>query len=421
MQLISIGSDMFSPLAFPAGTLLYDLATSLPPPSHLALSPFEYFREPLLIIGVGDAAQYPQVFLSRALSKGDKSNETNDNGSELSNFVEDLKEKFPRAYLHTLLMFEAEAHNPRFRSGPDITLVPPISSLKTTTMKTIMCDITASLLGEMTTLARSIQALPSVPSPASQTGTAGSTPSWASSDMSTALPSRRNSQTPNTSRPDSPLSGAIKDAHRMSMPVLPSSSGGPLQVEDSRAASPSTQGTRTPPTTFDEIPGVNAANSPDRNSTKTNIAKDAISDRVSIHGFGSGGVGERARNKGRGRISIVIGTLYMCAGQWHDAIRELVEGVTRARAFSDHLWHAKGLENIMVCLLLFAWSGLDFQVWFMFPESRHQINSRRYLKYATPFRIRLQTRGHRNIRLLQAWQTSQPPKEPLAMRQLSKD
>jgi hypothetical protein len=55
----------------------------------------------------------------------------------------------------------------------------------------------------------------------------------------------------------------------------------------------------------------------------------------------------------------------MCAGQWHDAIRELTEGATRARAFSDHLWHGKALENIMICLLLYAWSGMDFQVSFV--------------------------------------------------------
>lgn len=148
----------------------------------------------------------------------------------------------------------------------------------------------------------------------------------------------------------------------MSMPVLPSASGGPLTTEDPRAGSPSTQGTRTPPTTFDEISGVNPPTSPPRNNAASTKKRNASSDRVSIQGFGSGGVGERARNKGLGRVSIVIGSLYMCAGHWHEAMRELVDGATRARAYSDHLWQAKGLENIMVCLILFAWSGMDFQV-----------------------------------------------------------
>jgi hypothetical protein len=359
---------MFSPLAFPNGTLLYDFSTSLPPRSHLSLSPFEQFREPLLIIGIGDASEYPWLNPSRAsdesphVTSGDGQS-LEDGVEEIQGALDDVREQFSRAYLHSLMMFDSEAHAPHPRLPPETIFVPPTSLLKTTTMKTIMCDLTAILLAEMTTLARSIQALPTVASPASQNGAAGSTPSWANSDYPTTQSSRRNSQTPSASRPESPLSGAQRDSHRMSMPVLPSTSGA---GDDSRSASPGAQRAHTPPTTFDEISGVNAANAlhqTNSNSSKpSTAAKDAASDRVSIHGFGSGGVGERARNKGRGRISIVVGTLYMCAGQWNDAIKELTEGATRARAFSDHLWHAKALENIMVCMLLFAWSGMDFQV-----------------------------------------------------------
>jgi hypothetical protein len=350
---------MFSPLAFPNGTLLYDLSTSLPPASHLSLSPFELFREPLLVIGIGDASEYPWLDPSRA-----KEESSQEQGvDEIQAAIGDIREQFSRAYLHSLMLFDAETQVPHPRLPPETIFIPPTSQLKTTTMKTIMCDLTATLLAEMTTLARSIQALPTVSSPASQSGTGGSTPSWANSDHS-AQSSRRNSQMPSVSRPESPLSGAQKDPHRMSMPILPSTSGGPLTVDDPRASS--AQGTRTPPTTFDEISGVNAANALHQVSSNpskpSSATKDSASDRVSIHGFGSGGVGERARNKGRGRVSIVVGTLYMSAGQWHDAVRELTDGATRARAFSDHLWHAKALENIMICMLLFAWSGMDFQV-----------------------------------------------------------
>ncbi|KAH7355939.1 TRAPP II complex [Pyrenochaeta sp. MPI-SDFR-AT-0127] len=363
--------NMFSPLAFPSGMLLYDLSTSIPPASHLSLSPFEQFREPLLVIGLGDASEY--AWLNK--SRGDGGMQTgtfdepaphDDEANELQSAVEDLREQFPRAYLHSLMMFDSAVQTRHPRLPPETLLIPPKSQLKTTTMKTFMCDLTATLLAEMTTLAKSIQALPTVASPASQSGVTDNTPSWASPDLSLSQYPRRNSQAPSASRPESPLPNVQKDLHRMSMPVLPSSSGAPLSMDDPRAASPSTLGTRTPPTTFDEISGINAANAlhqTNSNSPKSNSAtKDAASDRVSIHGFGSGGVGERARNKGRGRISIVIGTLYMCAGQWHEAIRELTEGATRARAFSDHLWHAKALEHIMVCMLLFAWSGMDFQI-----------------------------------------------------------
>lgn len=200
----------------------------------------------------------------------------------------------------------------------------------------------------------------------------------------------------------------------MSMPVLSSNSGGPLSTEDPRTASSSAQGTRTPPTTFDEISGINAANTLHQtnsdSSRPSTATKKTAADRVSIHGFGSGGVGERARNKGRGRIGIVIGTLYMCAGQWVEAVRELTEGATRARALSDHLWHAKALEHIMVCMLLFAWSGMEFQVRSPLAQTLLQLltSSHRYLKSA----IQLVEASHQRIRHLTVPPTSQPQLNP---------
>ncbi|KAF1970206.1 Trs120-domain-containing protein [Bimuria novae-zelandiae CBS 107.79] len=362
--------NMFSPLAFPNGTLLYDLSTSLPPPSNLSLSPFEQFREPLLIIGIADASEYPWLYQARAETDLDgvhaQKSEQNNDETDISSSVQELREQYPKAYLHSLMIFDCAFEQRHSRLPPETLLVPPATQIKMTTMKTIMCDLTSTLLAEMTTLAKSIQVLPTVSSPASQTGTADNVPSWANADPSGSLFSHRNSQTPISSRPESPVSTAQKDLHRMSMPVLPSSSGGSLVTDDPRASSPTAQGAHTPPTTFDEISGINAANTLYRtasNSSKPKSAgRDRSADRVSIHGFGSGGAGERARNKGRGRIGVIIGTLYLCAGQWHEALKELTEAATQARTFSDHLWHAKALENTMVCLLLFAWSGMDFQI-----------------------------------------------------------
>lgn len=359
---------MFSPLAWPNGTLLYDLSTSMPSVSHLSLSPFEQFREPLLVIGLGDASEYAWLHPSRATDQG--STETfedppaeDESASSILFSIDDLREQFPRAYLHRLMMFDSVSQFRHPRLPQEALLVPPKSQLKTTTMKTFMCDLTATLLAEMTTLAKSIQALPTLTSPASQNGMAEATPSWAVSDSMSQF-SRRNSQTPSASRPVTPVGNVQRDAHRASMPILPSSSGSSVSTEDQRTGSISSQGSKTPPTTFDEISGINANNNPQQTTSSPvkTVGATKTADRVSIHGFGSGGVGERARNKGRGRISIVIGTMYMCAGQWVEAIRELTDGATRARSLSDHLWHAKALENIMVCMLLFAWSGMEFQV-----------------------------------------------------------
>ncbi|CAI6329166.1 unnamed protein product [Periconia digitata] len=357
--------NMFSPLAFPSGTLLYDLSTSLPPPSHLTLSPFEQFREPLLVIGIADASEYPWLFRSRA-DDDSSATETDEpeaeDGDQLQSAIEDLRESHPRASLCSIMMFDSPTQSQHPQLPPETLFVPPAGQLKPTTIKTLMCDLTSTLLAELTTLAKSIQALPIIPSPASQAGLADHVPVWAGTDPHN---SRRNSQIPAGSRPESPLPGSQKDLHRMSMPVLPSSSGASSTPGDSGATSPTGGGARTPPTTFDEISGINAANALHRTSSnpqKPNGARDSSADRVSIHGFGSGGVGERARNKARGRVSVIVGTLFMSAGQWNEAIIELSEGAMRARQLSDHLWHAKALEHILVCLLLYAWAGFDFQI-----------------------------------------------------------
>jgi hypothetical protein len=43
-------------------------------------------------------------------------------------------------------------------------------------------------------------------------------------------------------------------------------------------------------------------------------------------------------------------------------LRELVECTSIAKNNLDHLWHAKGLENILISMLMLAWTGLDFQI-----------------------------------------------------------
>lgn len=49
---------MFSPLAFPAGRIIFDIRLSFPPSTHLALSPFELYRQPFVIVAVADGENY---------------------------------------------------------------------------------------------------------------------------------------------------------------------------------------------------------------------------------------------------------------------------------------------------------------------------------------------------------------------------
>lgn len=361
---------MFSPLAFPMGSVIYNLSIALPPSSHLALSPFELFREPLLILGIADSSEYP------SLTSDDGLDDTQQGGGQaagasirvkgLGELLEnhsDLQEQYPRALAHLVLLFDCSIPTRNLPEG--MIAVPPKRLSRTTTMKTLMCDVTSLFLAEMTTYAKSLQALPSIDSPTSSNARGGSNGhlSW---DASTMRSSHRPSLpgSPSSSRSRSP-SVIDRNPHRMSMPapLASAGSGAAGKMDGSRPGSP-TNGTETPPTTFDEISGTEntVAVTHSSKSSAGKSAREPSRDRVPVHGFGSGSLSERARNKGKGRVGLIIGTLYLFAGRWEDAVRELVESASTARANSDHLWHAKALETVTVSLVMLAWAGLDFQV-----------------------------------------------------------
>lgn len=364
-------ADMFSPLAFPTGMIVYDLTTYYPPPSHVALSPFELYREPLVILGVADGAELDHVSYRgtarRSWNNGNGPPKPEYNLRELYQDLEDVRDRYPKALVHQFLLFDYVPKKAAGTVPEGLVVVPPLEDCKRTTMKTIMCDISSLLLAEMTTLAKSLQGLNTIESPSqSQINRQYNGTLWGAGSADEA--SRRNSQFSlpgQDSRSGSPAASADRSHVRMSMPAQfrPTTS-------DSNASSPSGRPT-TPmngvqsdlPTTFDQIvgPPSDQRHVPPRFVTQ-DVLRDTSRDRVSVQGFGSGSVSERSRNKGKGRIGIVIGSLYLNAGRWGDALRELVESTSIAKNNLDHLWHAKGLENILISMLMLAWTGLDFQI-----------------------------------------------------------
>lgn len=360
VRLLKCHVAMFSPLAFPTGSVIYDLSTSFPPPSHLALAPFELYREPLIVLGIADypsiKAQlghklvldvegdnaYPDWAHSQALTQ------------VLSPVLGELQVDFPRALIHEVLIFD---HDSPINKLPDgMIAVPSPEFSKTTTMKTLMCDLTSQLLAEMTTYAKSLQALPMVESPKQ-----GSSPAPLNGHVSGLAAQMGFFAEPYRQPVVEGLQG--RTLSRTSIPVhvaMEPRSGG--FTSENRSTSPS-NGTRTPPTTFDEI-AMGSANPPATNPSIHDNKRPISQDKVSMHGFGAGSFGERERNKGKGRVGIIIGSLYLLAGRWPDAVRELTENAMIARTHNDHIWHAKALDYLIVCLLMYAWAGIDFRVSF---------------------------------------------------------
>lgn len=336
---------MFSPLAFPTGMIIYDLTISVPPISHLELFPFEVFREPLVVIGIADGTELPEPLQASngapVVSSQESSTLKPPTPPGLEDLLTELKlvrEHNPRAQVHQLLIFDYDGLD-KLVSGPeDVTWVPRPEVSKATTIKTVLCDITSLLLGELDEFAKIMQSIPSIESPRAS--------SWG--------PRRGPELRP---RPVDKL------LHRMTMPAqLPSNPNGTLDSHSMSGRSSPASADQDFPTTFDEITRsiqlANRANSLGKPGSASS-SKEHSRDRMSVQGLSAT---DRTKNRIKGRLGVVVGTLFLQAGRWPDALKELVEAATMARASSDYIWHGKALESILLCLLMFGWAGMDFQV-----------------------------------------------------------
>ena len=364
---------MFSPLAFPDGAMFYELVTHQPPASHLALSPFDLYREPLALIAVADGAEISNAAFSERHTSGRTIEENNIRS--LDQELEDLRDRYPKMLAHRVLIFDympSEENQVPIPEG--IMTVPPAEHHKRTTMKTVMCDISALVLAEMTTLAKSFEGWSFIDSPGhTSSGRQANGSSLAGEES--AGPARRNSQyaLPTGTRSSSASGLADRSHVRMSMPPVPSK-GGTFGSGGSTPVRPSTpsgnrSGLSNPPTTFDDIAGVGGVDpgSPEQNTIlgRPDLAegfRTQSQDRISVQGFGPGGLNDRWRTKGKCRVQIVVGSLYLQAGLWSSAVKELSEAAAVAKSINDHVWHGKALELLVIGLTLLGWAGLEFQV-----------------------------------------------------------
>ncbi|CAK7216314.1 hypothetical protein SBRCBS47491_002782 [Sporothrix bragantina] len=375
---------MFSPLAFPDGVIFYDLTTHVPQPSHLALCPFDLYREPLVILALADGAAIKNTtFGSKRQSAAGRSIEER-NIRTLYQELEELRDTYTKVLVHRVLIFDYEASPDAPIPMPDegMATVPPVAQSKRTTMKTVMADVSSLLLAEMNTLARSFDAMSYIESPGQAMGSVFRANSSNGEDSGSSVASRRNSQFALPTQRSSSVGGGMSPAERsqarMSMP-MPFRNGSPFGPGSAgstpgRPGTPvrSASGLSGPATNFDDIGsgggGADSASnlsSPDRATSPADIGdgyRSQSQDRISVQGFGPGGLNERWRNKGKSRVTIVVASLYLQAGRWTDALKELIEGATVSRSINDHLWHGKALELIVVCLLLLSWADIEFQV-----------------------------------------------------------
>ncbi|GAO18336.1 hypothetical protein UVI_02043850 [Ustilaginoidea virens] len=374
---------MFSPLAYPDGAMLYDLITHVPPPSHLALTPFDLYRQPLVLIALADGTELRDaLFSSRRSGSGATAASTVErNIRALHQELEDLRDNYPKALVHHLLIFDYIAPEGGGFAMPEsgIVGVPPLGLCKRTTIKTIMCGISSLLLAEMATLAKSFEAMTTIESPGlypssnylHSTGWGDGGGGGGGGNGNPVTSSRRSSQ---LSMPQQRLSrsSSVPDAvdkvqSRTSTPPTVSRSSSNAATTGRPSTPPQSEPSTRPMSPEGGQGGSSTAPStpeqkPQRVASDLDRTRDAGRDRVSVHGFGSGGANDRWRLRGKGRASVVIGSMYLQAGRWSDSLKELSEGATAARSLNDHVWHGKALELILINLLLLGWSKLEFQI-----------------------------------------------------------
>jgi hypothetical protein len=307
------GSESFSPQAFPSGRLLFSFSTSDRPNSTVDSFPFELNREPQVVLVLADGDT-----LAHDSDHQHEGNHLGGGVAELTNLqsllvrLDDLKLHYRRAIVHRLLVFDMTGQSQEDRG---VIFVPPPGNSRMASMRTVMCDIGALFLDGLHDLANALQDLPTIESP--------------SVVASEAL---RNAASDSTA----------KARQRMSMPL----SGSPNAAQGRTSNGLSHTGA-TPPTSSANSEMPSRDQSRDRFSIANSAASGPSMQRLAAH---------------KGRALVVKGAMYLEAGRWPDALKTLSEGVAVAQANIDYLWHARGLEQLLVCMLLLIWAEIPFEI-----------------------------------------------------------
>ena len=203
---------LLSPKAFPKGSILYNYSASLPNPQQEHLSPFELFREPLLVLGVVD-----------------KQGGQDDGGEEeLEPASVYLRERHPRVVHRQLLILE-DAESSSSPVADNAIRISNAAKPGDEALRDAVCQISARFLKELSTYTRAMQASPSVQTPGQ---TARSL-------------QRTTSQRDHEKRPSSGRSTPTKSAE----PTTPTDNSGGVKLPPADRGSPATS--------FDQITSAN--------------------------------------------------------------------------------------------------------------------------------------------------------------------
>lgn len=326
---------------------MYSFSLSESSASSVEYFPFELNREAQVILYLADGSDVIERDSQATFPLEGEDHERSSNGSQdeskdtwtLNLLDDEIRANRPqhrRAILHQLLVFDSNINAELASISADVLLVPAPEKSRGTTMKTIMCDITARLLHSMDDLAHEIHDLSTIDSPSS----AVSSKSIAT-ELADRVHERMSRVGGSTRKPPEPA-----DTRKPSLINGISRSTTPA---DGRSAS---RHSVASPNRSDRFSGISSAfGSRDPSRDRNSMVSPTITTPT-----------ERKKNRSIARSRIVTGALFLQAGLWPDAVKELSEGTAAARSNNDYIWHAKGMEYIITCLLMLGWAKIYFQV-----------------------------------------------------------
>lgn len=316
----------FNPAAFPSGQIVFNLSDAPPGVNNgVEAFPFEVNREPQILLAIADG---------RRLGQGNQgvSTDISEGVNNASSYLEWLQEQlhaahndYPRVLLSRLIVFESDKEDLSAQLQ-GMTFVPSPEKSTSSTMKTTMCDIASLLLPIVHNLAKEIQDLPAIESPWKKrlsATTKGGMDSIARVQQRMTMPT---------------LSRSASDSQDPGVASLPSLANA-RSLGESRSATPT--GVRP------------VSNFPSREQSQ---------DRMSNIAQGTSNSTEKKQNRTAGRVAVVLGALYLQAGQWPDALRELERGFLTCRGMSDYIWHGRAIELTIACLIMYGSVGLGFAI-----------------------------------------------------------
>ncbi|KAB2579590.1 Transport protein particle subunit [Lasiodiplodia theobromae] len=344
---------MFSPLRNPQGTVLYYFTTSMPPASYISLSPFELCREPLMVLGVADGEEYQEALDSDTANAAEDKTNVALKREELNEVVDVMREEYPRAIVHKLLLFDSGLPSLPPWLPEETMLVPPQAESTSTTMKTVMCDLSSLLLAEMTGLSKSLQALPEI-----SIASGPSSPQPPKSPFSLVRQSSfgfgsiENSPT-RTGSPAQPVQ--IQQLQKQEATGRRGSLGLRLSppTEHPRAITP-------PELSPNEDPS--SGRSGDTTPTDSAPSRPRALQRFSIQGFGSGSMEEKARLSNACRHDLVDAQVCLMAGFVAEGLKRAHETYLKAENVNEHLVMGKALEQMLICSVILVGQEQEFEI-----------------------------------------------------------